>query len=279
MIKGNLLKMNVSLLKGIVQYSLPINGEEVSINHFIGSNIKLSHSGTINCINCNAETDKSYKQGYCGKCVAILAECDECRIKPELCSFAEGGCRDEKWGEENCFKDHLVYLSFTGSRKVGISRHMNMADGYSTRWIDQGATSAIPFLRVSNRFISGEVELVIKKHISDRTNWRNMLKMQHPDNDMLSTSIELKALVLHEIELLQQKHGLNAVQWLDNQEVIHIEYPVNSYPEKVTSINLDKTPEFTGLLTGIKGQYLLFDDGRVINFRKYAGYLVTISEE
>ena len=48
-------------------------------------------------------------------------------------------------------------------------------------------------------------------------------------------------------------------------------YPVESVPEKITSHNLDKIPEFTDRLTGIKGQYLIFET-RVINMRKYAGY-------
>jgi hypothetical protein len=276
MIKGNLSKMEVELENGIAQYFLPLPDQRLLVNSLIGKEITLSHTGTINCVNCNIETSKSYQQGYCGRCVSILPECDKCMIKPELCSYQQGGCRDNAWGEANCFNDHLVYLSFTGTRKVGITKHMNMEDGYSSRWVDQGATSAISFLRVKNRFLSGEVEVAIKAHISDRTNWRKMLKLQEPDNEMLSVANELRELVAEEIYLLQAKYGLNAIQWVSDLSVKHIEYPVVSYPEKIKSINLDKTPEFTGKLSGIKGQYLIFEDGRVINFRKYAGYLVTI---
>jgi len=46
---------------------------------------------------------------------------------------------------------------------------------------------------------------------------------------------------------------------------------VESVPEKITSHNLDKIPEFEDRLTGIKGQYLIFET-RVINMRKYSGY-------
>jgi hypothetical protein len=35
---------------------------------------------------------------------------------------------------------------------------------------------------------------------------------------------------------------------------------------KVKSLSLEKTPNFTGRLTGIKGQYLLFEDGTVLIF-------------
>jgi hypothetical protein len=53
-------------------------------------------------------------------------------------------------------------------------------------------------------------------------------------------------------------------------------YPVISYPEKIKSIRLDKVPEIKGRLTGIKGQYLLFEDGSVLNVRNHAGYRVVI---
>ena len=52
-------------------------------------------------------------------------------------------------------------------------------------------------------------------------------------------------------------------------------YPVEQYPEKVKSHNLDKTPVIRGKLQGIKGQYLILDTG-VINIRKYSGYELRI---
>lgn len=67
------------------------------------------------------------------------------------------------------------------------------------------------------------------------------------------------------------------IEWeaLD-EPVVEIAYPVLSYPEKVTSLNFDKTPEVGGILNGIKGQYLILDSG-VINIRKFAGYRVTLN--
>ena len=67
-----------------------------------------------------------------------------------------------------------------------------------------------------------------------------------------------------------------AVQSLQ-ADAINIRYPVLQYPDKVKSINLDKTPEFSGQLLGIKGQYWMLDGDRVINMRKYAGYELSIS--
>ena len=40
--------------------------------------------------------------------------------------------------------------------------------------------------------------------------------------------------------------------------------------------NPDKSPNFSGKLMGIKGQYLIFEDGTVFNVRTYEGYVVKI---
>ena len=50
-----------------------------------------------------------------------------------------------------------------------------------------------------------------------------------------------------------------------------IRYPVQQYPEKVKSLDIEKLGTIEGKLWGIKGQYLIFDVG-VINVRKYTGY-------
>jgi hypothetical protein len=51
-------------------------------------------------------------------------------------------------------------------------------------------------------------------------------------------------------------------------------YPVVQHPKKTKSINLDNDPVVSGVLSGIKGQYLIFEDNRVINIRKFGGYLI-----
>jgi hypothetical protein len=55
-----------------------------------------------------------------------------------------------------------------------------------------------------------------------------------------------------------------------------VRYPVQQYPTKVVSHNLDKTPEVSGRLLGLKGQYLILDTG-VINLRKYSAYHLAVS--
>ena len=103
-----------------------------------------------------------------------------------------------------------------------------------------------------------------------------MLKGVITEQDLVAKRDELLDLIQPELEALAQEKGIQAFTRLDTP-AIDIAYPVEQYPEKIKSINLDKTPEFDGVLQGIKGQYWLLDGDRVINIRKYAGYHVEIS--
>jgi hypothetical protein len=57
---------------------------------------------------------------------------------------------------------------------------------------------------------------------------------------------------------------------------MEIHYPVNQFPQKVKSLNLNKTPNYAGKLVGVKGQYLLFEDQTVFNVRSNEGYRLKI---
>ena len=279
MLTGNIQKMQVSTERQadgayLAHYQLPVGDEMLAMNGLIGSHVNVTFTGKINCVSCGAKTKKSFNQGYCYRCLITLAQCDSCIIKPELCHYKEGTCREPEWGETNCLSDHFVYLSNTGALKIGITRHVT--DGVSSRWIDQGATQALPVLRVSERLVSGLVEHAAKPHIADKTNWRVMLKGEPDALDIQGQAAEVLASIQTEIEAITQTHGMLAVQPLQ-ADAINIRYPVLQYPDKVKSINLDKTPEFSGQLLGIKGQYWMLDGDRVINMRKYAGYELSIS--
>ena len=280
-ISGNIRKMQITTVDDGLIYTLPIGENHLLMNELIGKTITLSFSGVINCVHCAAKTKKSFQGGHCWRCFKSLAQCDQCIIKPELCGFSKGECRDPEWGKNNCFKPHMIYVSQTGaeSHKVGITRHME--NTVSSRWLDQGATTAIPVVIVQNRLLSGLVEVAFKEHISDRTNWRKMLKFVEADTNIDATITPLLENVKASVESLQHEYGADAIQWVNNASPVFIEYPVvaGGYPEKVKSINLDKTPSFSGELTGLKGQYLMFTDNKVINLRKYAGYHITITEE
>ncbi|GEA13165.1 hypothetical protein KUL49_35400 [Alteromonas sp. KUL49] len=141
--------------------------------------------------------------------------------------------------------------------------------------MDQGASQALVMLRVKDRLTSGKVEMLCKEHIGDKTNWRTMLKGQPDSQDLLALKQTLMEKIAPGLEAIKQEFGLQAVSEVDSP--MHaINYPVSVYPSKITSINAEKTPEFSGVLNGIKGQYWLLDDNRVINIRKYSGYTVTL---
>lgn len=273
-ISGALRKMHTQADENnLVNYTLPIGDQLVEMSSLIGQQISVSFDGDIHCVHCAKKTKKSFNQGYCYRCLITLAQCDSCIIKPEKCHYHVGTCREPSWGEEHCLSDHFVYLANTGNLKVGITRHVT--NSISSRWMDQGASQALVMLRVKDRLTSGRVEMLCKEHIGDKTNWRTMLKGQPDSQDLLALKQTLMEKIAPGLEAIKQEFGLQAVSEVDSP--MHaINYPVSEYPSKITSINAEKTPEFSGVLNGIKGQYWLLDDNRVINIRKYSGYTVTL---
>ena len=171
----------------------------------------------------------------------------------------------------HCMQDHYVYLANTSGVKVGITRHTQIP----TRWIDQGAVQALPIIRVRNRLQSGQLEQLLAGHVADKTNWRQMLRHEVTELDLSALRDELLDQSGDEIEQLLHHMGAGEVQLLPEQSPVTLEYPVLEYPVRITSLNLDKTPEIAGRLMGIKGQYLILDSG-VLNVRKYAGYRVSL---
>lgn len=266
-----LLRKMVTAMGDKVQYELPLGEERVPMNELIGRQVWLEYAGLINCIHCNRKTSKSFNQGYCYPCFRSLAQCDSCIVSPEKCHYDQGSCREPEWGEANCMIDHVVYLANTSGIKVGITRISQVP----TRWMDQGAVQALPVYRVQTRRQSGLVETVFKQHIADRTNWQAMLKGDGEPIDLAAERNRLHAECEAELGTLQDEFGLQAIQYLAGESEYRFNYPVQEYPHKVASLNLDKTPLVGGKLMGIKGQYLIFDSG-VINMRKYGGYQLAI---
>jgi hypothetical protein len=268
---GTVKKMETRLQE-TVQYQLPLGDTRVAMNDLIGRELLLRHEGEIHCVHCGRKTRKSFSQGYCYPCFSSLAQCDNCIVSPEKCHYHLGTCRQPDWGEENCMIEHVVYLANTSGVKVGITRGSQVP----TRWMDQGAVQALPIFRVATRQQSGLVETAFKPHVADRTNWRAMLKGEIELLDLKVERDRLLAATAAEIDALQQRFGLQAIQPDTEAVAVAIDYPVQAYPLKVASHNLDKTPELRGTLNGIKGQYLILDTG-VINMRKYGGYHLSLS--
>lgn len=265
----NLDKMEVELLDGKAVYRLVTPEGPVLMNELIGTSFKLHFHKEINCTNCGKKTAKSYSGGYCYPCSIKLAECDMCILRPETCHFEKGTCRQPDWGLSNCMIPHYVYLANSSGLKVGITRTSQIP----IRWIDQGAIQALPILKVGTRYQSGVFEKLLSSEINDKTDWRKMLKGDPEEIDLSSMRDELFELFGDDLDDLESKFGSEHVSILENEPIVDIEYPVLTYPEKVTSMSLDKNEVVGGKLLGIKGQYLIFDVG-VINIRSHTGYKV-----
>lgn len=263
MVSGSVSKMRATLGE-TVQYELPVGNEFLPMNEKLGSTLRIEYGGEIRCVHCDRKTKKSFSQGFCYPCSQRLACCDLCIVRPELCHFANGTCREPEWGEANCMIPHTVYLSNTSGIKVGITRKV------PSRWIDQGAIQALSILTVKNRLHSGLVEKQISNWMADKTNWRKMLKNEVEPRNLE----ELRDEVLEKLSAFPEISELAAP--IEGAEPLTIHYPVLEYPIKIKSHNLEKTPVVEGTLVGIKGQYFILDTG-VLNIRKYTGYHLTVT--
>jgi hypothetical protein len=271
--RGALSKMTIRLGE-TAQYAFRLDETEIPVNPLLGKRIRLEFLGAIHCSHCGRKTKKSFAQGYCYPCFTKLAQCDSCIMSPEKCHHEQGTCREPSWGEQFCMTDHVVYLANSSGIKVGITR----ATQLPTRWLDQGASQALPIFRVATRQQSGFVEDLLRTQVADKTNWRALLKGDAEPVDLAGVREQLMSSCAEGIVALQQRFGLQAIQPVSDAPVLEIRYPVDAYPTKVASHDLEKTPVVEGILKGIKGQYLMLDTG-VINLRKYTAYQVAVLTE
>ena len=273
-VTGNLRKMPVEPGEDgqAAQYFLLIGDKKIPLNPLLGTHISLEYTGIINCVNCGRKTKKSFNQGHCFPCMKKLASCDSCIVKPELCHYHEGTCREPEWGKANCMSPHIVYLANSSGLKVGITRKNQVP----TRWLDQGATQALPIFEVPTRRLAGLVEVGLAKHVADKTDWRKMLKGTADKLDLAVKAEELLGAAPEALEDLPLEAG-QAIQRLEATDADwDFEFPVEQHPDKVKSMTFDKLDKVEGILQGIKGQYLILDTG-VINIRRHGGYEVTFS--
>lgn len=244
-----------------IQYFLPIGETSLPLNEGLGKKISLRFLGKIHCLYCKQVTKKSYSQGYCFPCSQRLARCDFCIVRPEKCHYRLGTCREPDWALSHCFIPHIIYLANTSDLKVGITRQTQLPN----RWIDQGATQALPIIKVKDRYQSGLIEVKLKKSMNDKTNWRKMLMGQSEPIDLLEKKNQL-------LMALSLEEGMELI--LDHK-ITNLHYPILEYPKKVIALNFEKTPEIEGKLLGIKGQYLILDNG-VLNIRNLSGFNISV---
>jgi len=260
--EGVLTKMQTELGNPI-QYYLVFDNSFLNLNQLLDKELEITFQG-YQCLNCGKKK-KIFRQGFCYDCFMSSASAGDWIMKPEL-STAHLAIedRDLEYEMKVQLQPHIVYLALSSEVKVGVTRKTQVP----TRWIDQGAVQAVPIVEVPNRYLAGITEVALKNHFADKTNWQKMLKNEVPSTDLLQERLKTETLLPTEVR-----------DYFFNQEaqLYQMNYPVLNYPKKVTSLSLDKTPNFHGKLSGIKGQYLLFQDGTVFNVRTFEGYVVRIS--
>lgn len=244
-----------------IQYYLVFENDFLNVNQLLDKTISISFVG-YQCLNCRL-SKKIYRQGFCYDCFFEIPQAADWIIRPELSKAHLGQeDRDLEYEKKVQLQPHIVYLANSSNVKVGVTRKTQVP----TRWIDQGAHEAIEIVEVPNRYLAGITEIALKDHVSDKTNWRTMLKNEIADENLVDWRTKLKDYIPEEA----------AEYYLENNTETHLEFPVLQYPEKPKSLNLDKTPNYQGKLKGIKGQYFIFEDNTVFNIRSNEGYVVRL---
>jgi hypothetical protein len=259
--QGVLTKMQTEIGNPI-QYYLVFEDSFLSMNQLVDKEIEINFAG-FQCLNC-CKKKKIFRQGFCYDCFYSSPAVGDWIMRPELSTAHLGiADRDLEYEQKVQLQPHVVYLAVASEIKVGVTRKTQVP----TRWIDQGASQAIAVVEVPNRYLAGITEVALKSHYTDKTNWRKMLQNPTAVFDLIAEKVKIEELIPAEARdyFYAQKNDL-----------FELNYPVLNYPAKVASLNLDKTPSFQGKLIGIKGQYLIFEDGTVFNVRGSEGYVVTI---
>ena len=244
-----------------IQYFLVFDTAFLNVNQALDKELQIDFI-KYQCLNCG-EDKPIYRQGFCKKCFYETPHAGDWIMKPELSTaHLDQEDRDLDFEKKMQLQPHIVYLANSSNVKVGVTRKSQVP----TRWIDQGAHEAIEIAEVPNRYLAGITEVALKDHVSDKTSWQKMLKNDIEDLDLTEWRAKLKPYIPEE----------TAPYFIEDNTETHLEFPVLQYPEKVKSLNLEKTPSYTGVLKGIKGQYLIFEDNTVFNVRGNEGYYVGI---
>ena len=258
--QGVLKKMTTENLD-TVQYYLDMKTDFLNMNQLINKKITLSFV-QYECLNCHLEKEV-YRQGFCKKCFFETPNAGDWIMRPELSkAHLEIEDRDLAYEKSVQLKPHIVYLANSSNVKVGVTRKTQVP----TRWIDQGAHEAIEVVEVPNRYLAGITEVALKAYVADKTNWRKMLKNDIEDESLLAWKKKLRAFIPKEAQ----------AYIIENNKETLINFPVEKYPLKPKSLNIVKSQNYTGVLVGVKGQYLIFEDETVFNVRANEGLVVKI---
>jgi len=245
-----------------IQYFLIFENDFINMNQLLDKTISIQFVG-YQCLNC-ALDKPIFRQGFCKSCFFDIPQAADWIMRPELSTaHLDLEDRDLDYEKRVQLQPHVVYLANSSNVKVGVTRKSQVP----TRWIDQGAHEAIEIVEVPNRYLAGITEVALKAFVADKTNWRTMLKNEIVDENLVEWRDRLRASIPDEA----------AEYYIASNQETHIDFPVLKYPEKPKSLNLIKTPNYQGVLKGIKGQYLIFEDDTVFNIRSNEGFIVALT--
>ncbi len=259
--QGVLTKMETEFANPI-QYYLVFENDFINMNQMLNKNITMQFV-KYQCLHCGLDKP-IYRQGFDKQCFYEAPQAADWVMKPEL-SKAHLGIeeRDLEFEKRAQLQPHIVYLANSSNVKVGVTRKNQVP----TRWIDQGAHEAIEIVEVPNRYLAGITEVALKEQVSDKTNWRKMLKNEIEDVNLVEWREKLKSFIPDEV----------SDYFIESNTETNLDFPVGKYPEKPKSLNIKKEASYTGKLVGVKGQYLIFEDDTVFNVRANEGLVVKIS--
>jgi len=259
--QGVLTKMQTEIGSPI-QYYLVFESDFIHVNQLLNKTVSIKFVG-YQCLACG-ENKKIYRQGYCYDDFYNQPQVGDWVMRPELSkAHLDIEDRDLDYERKAQLQPHIVYLANSSNIKVGVTRKSQVP----TRWIDQGAHEAIEIVEVPNRYLAGITEVALKDHVADKTNWRKMLKNEIEDADLTEYREKLKEFIPEEVK----------DYFIENNKETELNFPVLAYPNKLKSLNLEKTPEYSGVLKGVKGQYFIFEDETVFNVRNNEGYVVQLT--
>ncbi len=247
-----------------VHYLLQTDNDLVKMDYLLGQQISINFQDQKICASCGNHFKELFRMGFCRECFFSSPMAGESIVRPELSRAHEGiEDRDLVFEKSYQLQPHVVYLANSGGLKVGVTRQSQKI----TRWIDQGASAAVVLALTTNRYEAGMIEVSLKQHLSDKTVWQKMLKNEDPQIDLLAAKKEAADQM--------DKEWRKFVT--EDDEVTSLKFPVLHYPAKVKGINLDKDPGISAKLQGIRGQYLIFEGGAVLNIRSHTGYRVKLA--
>jgi hypothetical protein len=244
-----------------VNYYLDMGDDFLNVNQLINKTLSIKFV-SFQCLSCGLDK-KIFRQGFCYDCFYETPRAGDWVMRPELSTaHLDKEDRDLEFEKKMQLQPHVVYLANSSNVKVGVTRKAQIP----TRWIDQGAHEAIEIVEVPNRYLAGITEVALKEHVSDKTNWRKMLTNDVKDLDLVEERDKLEPFLPEEVR----------PYYIGSNKETPISFPVEQYPAKIKSLNLDKKPSYSGILRGIKGQYLIFEDSTVFNVRNWEGYVVEV---